>query len=112
MQAREVEMEVLNSVWNGSFEETPTNEDIVSRLQWRGHLIRSLSGSLMLTKAGELRVFHVQCRLALATLCAEQSLSATDEVKTWLISSGFIALAQGSTNAVPTRRGTEWLASL
>lgn len=108
----DAELITMEALLNNAFVESLANEGIVHRLLWSGHINRCPMGSLRLTKSGELRVFHVQCRVALALLRTEQILNTTDDVKSWLVSSGFIKDDKASATPFVTRRGLEWLASL
>ena len=110
-KARHHERLVLESISSGSFLMSEEYEETVRQLIWSGHVVWNSAGSLALTKAGEHRVFHIQCRDAFATLVAGEAETIDENAADWLVRSGFVRKEKSSGELVATLRGADWLAS-
>lgn len=110
-KARHNERYVLEAISSGTFLMSEEYEDTVRQLIWSGHVVWNLAGSLVLTKAGEHRVFHIQCRDAFAGLVAGEAETIHENAANWLVRSGFVRKEKTSGELVPTLRGADWLAS-
>jgi hypothetical protein len=110
-KARHNERYVLETISAGAFVMSEKYEETIRQLISSGHVVWDSTGSLALTKAGEHRVFHIQCRVAFASLIAGEAQSVGENATNWLIRSGFVRKDNLSGELVPTLRGTDWLAS-
>jgi hypothetical protein len=86
--------------------------DLPQRLFAFNLVVRHPCGTTVLTKSGERALFGQACIAALDAIERGEPAELVDDVRKWLLSSGFVHAGAGTATPAITKRGKLWLASL